>query len=115
MLRPRRVQRGNDRLTVIAYDIRGVVVVLASCRQQIKDHLLRLFAGGAPDQGKALQRIHASASLLPAYRAGKGEKKRAPAFRGSKGVSPELSDSHRHKRTGGPTAPLQRDYVGPST
>jgi hypothetical protein len=42
-----------------AYDIGGVVVVLAPCRQHLKNNFLRLFAGGATDQGKAVQRIHA--------------------------------------------------------
>src|SRR5262245_18945329 len=89
------MQRRDDRLTVFAYDIGGLVVVLAPRPQHVKDHFLRLFADGTPDQGAALKRIHMSASLR-IWSGGKGKEK-SPGVPGLQGVSPELSDCHHHK------------------
>src|SRR5262245_19172402 len=78
------MQRRDDRLTVIAYDIGGLVVVVAARPQHVKDHFLRLFADGTPDLGEALKRIHVSASL-GIWSGGRGKEKRrgVPALQGS--------------------------------
>src|SRR5262249_12844613 len=66
------MQCGDDRLAVIADDIRGVVVALATYGHHIEDHFLRLVADGAPDQREAFQRVHYVGLTFIALRAWRG-------------------------------------------
>jgi len=49
----RRVQRGDDRLALGAYNVCRVVIILIVRFHHVEDHRPRLIAGRAPNPGKS--------------------------------------------------------------